>query len=765
MAIGSISFRAATLIGMTALALAACSGGGDDGANTPPQPVITSPAEGATYRAGETLTFSGSATDAQDGALDGSHLVWWADFHHDMHKHPSVPETAGASGTDTVPTRGETSDNVWMRFHLRATDSAGLTTEVTRDVMPQKVQLSLASQPTGLSLTLDGQPFTAPRVVTGVVGIERDVGAANQVFNGRTYQFSHWSDGGAATHTIATPANNTLYVAVFIDAGPAVNAAPAVALSAPANGSAGSVGVPITLTATASDSDGSVASVQFFDGTVPIGSADTTPPYSVSWTPTTVGPHALTARATDDRGGTATSAAISVTVSEGTGGDVLPPTVQITAPAPFADDLSGTLTVSANATDNVGVASVEFQIDGMPLVSDNTSPYSATVDTNLHASGQHVLRVRASDTAGNRSDWTSITVRFGGTRPTPAGITRQLNWVTGLLASTAFTQLPDGRLLVSQQGGTLRVVQSDGTLLSEPMVTLTVDSFWERGLIGVVAHPNFTSNGFIYLYYTTPQNGSHNRISRFTVSGNTAGSEVVLADLPPLTAAVHNSGALHFGADGKLYVSTGDNALGIVAQDLNSPLGKILRFNDDGSIPSDNPFCTTQGNLVCAVWAYGLRNPFTFAIQPGTGRMHINDVGDATWEEINVGARGANFGWPGSEGPDHLGAGITAPLFTYNHTAASPVGTGPGGFFSGNVCVIGGDFYPSSGPFPAPWRGGYFFTDFVGGFIGFIDLQNDNAAYTFGSLSHGQTVGLMVAKDGSLLVLSQALIDRFVATP
>jgi len=317
---------------------------------------------------------------------------------------------------------------------------------------------------------------------------------------------------------------------------------------------------------------------------------------------------------------------------------------------------------------------------------------------------------------------------------------------------------------VTQQGGTLRVVQSDGTLLPDPMITLAVDSYWERGLLGVAAHPNFTSNGFIYLYYTTSENGTHNRISRFTVSGNTASNEVVLANLPLLSAAVHNSGALHFGTDGKLYVAVGDNALGVVAQDLNSPLGKILRFNDDGSIPSDNPFCTTQGNLACAVWAYGLRNPFTFAIQPGTGRMHINDVGNSTWEEINLGARGANFGWPGSEGPDNLGPGITAPLFTYNHQATTPPGIGPGGFFS-SVCVIGGDFYPTTGPFPAPWRGGYFFTDFEGGFIGFIDVQNDNAAYMFANMTPRRPVGLMVARDGSLLLMSQTTIDRIVVNP
>ena len=83
------------------------------------------------------------------------------------------------------------------------------------------------------------------------------------------------------------------------------------------------------------------------------------------------------------------------------------------------------------------------------------------------------------------------------------------------------------------------------------------------------------------------------------------------------------------------------------------------------------------------MWAYGLRNPFTFAVQPGTGRIHINDVGETTWEEIDVGAAGANYGWPGSEGPDNVGAGVTAPLFTYKHADAAPLGSGPGRLLQG----------------------------------------------------------------------------------
>ena len=105
------------------------------------------------------------------------------------HTHPFQPETTGVSGAVTIPTRNETSDNIWFRFHLRATDSAGLATEVTRDILPRKAQFTLATQPAGLALTLDGQPVTGPATFTGVVGTERDLGAVDQEANGRRYRF------------------------------------------------------------------------------------------------------------------------------------------------------------------------------------------------------------------------------------------------------------------------------------------------------------------------------------------------------------------------------------------------------------------------------------------------------------------------------------------------------------------------------------------------------------------------------------------------
>jgi glucose/arabinose dehydrogenase len=735
--------------------VAGCGGG--SASNQAPVASMASPANGGTFKAGDTISFAGSATDAEDGALAATSLSWWADLHHDTHTHPLQPVTAGGSGSVSIPTRGETSDNIFYRFHLRATDSAGMTSEMTRDIQPQKAQISLATVPTGLALTLDGQPVTAPAAVTGVVGIERDLGAADQNFNGRRYRFVNWNDGGAAVHTIATPAANTSYTATFADVGVAINTAPTVALVG--TPTAGTTGTPITLNATATDAEDSVARVEFFDGATRIGE-DLGSPYALAWTPTTTGAHSVTARATDSLGLAATSAAVVVTVSASTGVDVTAPVADLTAPAAFATGLSGTLTLSATATDDVGVTGLEIQLDGVQIgTTGTTGSHSVTVDSTQYTSGQHVVRARARDAAGNLSAWASRTVQFGGSRAVPAGFTRDEAWVTGLGNATAFAQAPDGRLFVAQQTGSLRVVKN-GALLPAPMLTVTVNSSGERGLLGVAVHPDFAGNGFIYVYYTSTEGTIHNRVSRFTVTGDLAGSELKLVELPTLSATNHNGGAMHFGVDGKLYVAVGDNANSANAPLLSSVLGKMLRFNADGTIPGDNPFVATTTGQAQAIWARGLRNPFTFAVQPVTGRMHINDVGAGTWEEIDLGVPGANYGWPASEGPDNVGAGITGPLFSYKHSATSPAGSGPGGFFTG-FAIAGGAFYPDAAPFPAGYRNSYYFADYVSRFVGRYDWVN-NAAYAFATVS-GEPVDLLAGSDGALYLLTRGGITRFSA--
>lgn len=173
----------------------------------------------------------------------------------------------------------------------------------------------------------------------------------------------------------------------------------------------------------------------------------------------------------------------------------------------------------------------------------------------------------------------------------PSGFT-ETALTNSLSAGTAMALAPDGRIFVSQQDGTMRVIKN-GALLSQPFLTVTVDSSGERGLLGVAFDPNFSSNQFVYIYYTATTPAVHNRVSRFTANGDVAvpGSEVVLLDLDNLSSATnHNGGGMHFGPDGKLYIGVGENANGSNSQTLSNLLGKMLRINPDGTIPADNPF-------------------------------------------------------------------------------------------------------------------------------------------------------------------------------
>ncbi len=180
----------------------------------------------------------------------------------------------------------------------------------------------------------------------------------------------------------------------------------------------------------------------------------------------------------------------------------------------------------------------------------------------------------------------------------------------GLGDPTAFAFAPDGRIFVTAQSGAVRVIKN-GALLSTPFLTITTDNSGERGLLGIAFDPAFTTNQYVDIYYTVPGSPPHNRVSRFTASGDVAvaNSEVALVDLENLSATNHNGGAIHFGPDGKLYVAVGENANAANAQTLNNRLGKILRVNADGTIPTDNPFYNQATGSRRSIWALGLRNP------------------------------------------------------------------------------------------------------------------------------------------------------------
>jgi len=324
----------------------------------------------------------------------------------------------------------------------------------------------------------------------------------------------------------------------------------------------------------------------------------------------------------------------------------------------------------------------------------------------------------------------------------PTGFTDSLV-AAGLTDPTAMALAPDGRIFVCEQGGKLRVIKN-GALLPTPFLTVIVDSRGERGLLGIAFDPNFVSNQLVYVYYTVPS-PAHNRVSRFTASGDVAlaGSETILMELPNLSSATnHNSGAIHFGPDGNLYVAVGDNANGNNAQSFSTRLGKMLRITSTGAIPTDNPFFNQTTGDNRSIWALGLRNPFTFAFQPGTGRMFINDVGLSTWEEINDGIAGSNYGWAICEGfCNPPNPSFRDPIFVYQNTGV-------------DCAITGGAFYNPQVPmFPANFVGNYFFADFCGGWIHRLDPTNLTGSEFATGISN--PVDLKVSPDGFLYYLAR----------
>ena len=309
---------------------------------------------------------------------------------------------------------------------------------------------------------------------------------------------------------------------------------------------------------------------------------------------------------------------------------------------------------------------------------------------------------------------------------------------TGLTGATAMETLDDGRILVCEQTGALRVIKND-RLLEKPMLSLSVDATWERGLIGVTVHPDFPSAPYVYVCYVAAEPYPHHRVSRFGVDGDRVipDSEQILlrgddqTKLGGNVPAGHQGGAIHFGPDRRLYIAIGEQTAETPAQKLDTFQGKILRIGDDGAIPPDNPFLERTSGKYQAIWAIGCRNPFTFAFGPD-GRMLFNDVG-GDFEEFNPGVAGANDGWPTlNHGLTHR-PGFVGPLHVYRQASIS-----------------GGDFAPPG--LGEPFGGRYFFADFVHGWIHVLDSANPSKADTFAA-GLRRPVDLRFADNGALYIL------------
>ena len=283
---------------------------------------------------------------------------------------------------------------------------------------------------------------------------------------------------------------------------------------------------------------------------------------------------------------------------------------------------------------------------------------------------------------------------------------------TGLTSPTAIAFLPDRRMLVTEKGGALKLVQGGS---ATTLTTIPVCTGSEMGLLGIAVDPSFAANGFVYLYRTKPgtagcdsATGRFNQVVRVRMSGDTvvAGSLTELLTGIRTTNGNHDGGTLRIGPDMKLWASVGDTGLGDsgapgqstnpYSQDLGALEGKILRLELTGAPAAGNPYLG-QPPARPEVYARGFRNPFRMSFDDQSGRLWVGDVGQAAIEEIDIVASGGNYGWPRCEGTLPVGCGLPgdiAPVFEYPHSGTGALGrvvTG-GAFLSRSFGSVGGRY-------------------------------------------------------------------------
>jgi glucose/arabinose dehydrogenase len=309
---------------------------------------------------------------------------------------------------------------------------------------------------------------------------------------------------------------------------------------------------------------------------------------------------------------------------------------------------------------------------------------------------------------------------------------------TGLDA-VAVKAAPDGRIFFTEKRGTIRVVR-DNKLLSQPFADIggKTDASREKGLLGLAIDPEFAANKFVYGCYVDKNQSVY--IVRWTADGDVAaaGSEKRIFDAGVSgDKNYHHGGDIAFGADGKLYMTRGNREDQGNSKENTSVFGKILRIEKDGGIPADNPRYNENTGNAKAVWAWGLRNSQSLALDGTSGRMFFADIADNTFDDdIHEVKKGAHYGV--------YGGGNTASLFQKG---------------AGGSALMGGVFYSRKRPsdklsFPATYHGRYFFGQFEGNGIKFLDTETRKAASFDGAIAG--PINFDLAPDGSIWLVTRS---------
>jgi aldose sugar dehydrogenase len=266
-------------------------------------------------------------------------------------------------------------------------------------------------------------------------------------------------------------------------------------------------------------------------------------------------------------------------------------------------------------------------------------------DFGRHFSGKWLLLVLVGAAA------LSLFSRYGmsvdGPRDTKAGTIKVETVATGLSHPWGLAFLPDGRMLVTERTGTLRLVSKDGKLSPPLSGVPKVVVAGQGGLLDVAIDPDFKSNNLVYLTYSEPgEGGAGTAVARGKLGeSGLDGVEVIFRQEPKVEGGNHFGSRLAFAPDGKLFVTLGERFTFTPAQDLTNDLGKIVRLNPDGSVPKDNPF-VGRTDARPEIWSYGHRNPQGAAIHPETGKLWETEFGPMGGDELNIPQAGQNYGWP-----------------------------------------------------------------------------------------------------------------------
>ena len=338
-----------------------------------------------------------------------------------------------------------------------------------------------------------------------------------------------------------------------------------------------------------------------------------------------------------------------------------------------------------------------------------------------------------------------LAVGLGMTAPSsatnlPPGFEEEL-LIDGLRVPMSMAWGPDGELWLGSQQGHVWVLR--GAELVE-VARLAISNSGERGVLGIAVDPDFEQNRHVWIYYSTDGPPFRNRLVRFRNVGDQLVDETLILETPDLSADVHNGGCIRFGPDDTIFLSTGDDLQrSDTAQNPDDIRGKILHINRDGSPAQGNPYLDGGGDP--RVWAIGFRNPWRFSLQPESDDLFIGDVGASSYEELDIGVPGGNFGWARVEGPEPPGVpGMSYPIYSYPHTSET------------GHAIIAGE-HANAQNFPPEYKGDFFFGDFVTKEIFRMVLDESNQPISvdvFASDTAGGPVDIRFGPDGALYYLS-----------